>query len=181
MPFSKQKSGPEVSFELRHPWHPGTVFVFTFPKELPQAALDKEKHFIGLADDERKDAVRVALIETVGAMVSQEPEGFEGFPGAEQVAALKVAQEKLTHDLKEDVRRQIQREVERLNGELEAARATPLAERFKEYFDDPAHPELESLVTGAWRAYRAASLPAAYLKSREGSGAAGRVSASGAG
>jgi hypothetical protein len=139
--FSKEKSGPEVSFELRHPWHPGSVFVFTFPKELPQAALDKAKHFLGLTDDERKDAVRVALIAAVGAMVSSAPEGFEGFPADER----------------------------------------PLADRFTEYFDDPAHPELESLVAGAWRAYRAACLPAAYLKSREGSGAAGRVPAPGAG
>ncbi|MGB7925585.1 MAG: hypothetical protein WCF57_20270 [Pyrinomonadaceae bacterium] len=43
----------------------------------------------------------------------------------------------------------------------------PLAERFREYFDSPDDPELESILISVWRAYRASQVPNAYLKSRE--------------
>lgn len=45
----------------------------------------------------------------------------------------------------------------------------PLAQRMREYFDDPAVPELEQIVVTLWRQYRSAAIPQAYLKSAENS------------
>lgn len=55
--------------------------------------------------------------------------------------------------------------------------ARGLPQRVREYFDDPSKPELEAIILGAWRAYRASALPSAYLKSLQNNGArGGRVS-----
>lgn len=40
----------------------------------------------------------------------------------------------------------------------------PLAERVREYFDDPEQPELEAMLVVAWGEYRAGSTPTAYIK-----------------
>ncbi len=49
--------------------------------------------------------------------------------------------------------------------------ARSLAERFRAYFDDPSQAELEQIVVGAWRAYRASAMPSAYPKSFQADGA----------
>ncbi|MGI8997542.1 MAG: hypothetical protein ACR2GW_12830 [Pyrinomonadaceae bacterium] len=56
--------------------------------------------------------------------------------------------------------------------------ARPLPQRVREYFDDPGKPELEAIIAGAWRAYKAAAQPSAYLKSRENHHAASVISPS---
>lgn len=138
MAFSKQGNSKEVSVEVTHRWHPGALFVFHFPKRLPQSALDAEKSFLGLKDDERAEAHRAALVNTVAEMVTREPEGFDDFP--ETVCV----------------------------GPGTAAVSKNVADRVRVYFDDPEQPELEAIIVSAWRAYRAAAIPAAYTKSAEG-------------
>lgn len=179
MGFSKQSYDPVVSVEVHHAWYPREVFTFIFPKQLPQAALDREQSFFGLKDDARKDAHRVALVDMVAEMVESEPEGFEDFPGSAEVKAIRELRARLEESLKEKDRREVEAQIRSAESLLEVARRVTLSARFREYFDDPARPELEALVASAWRAYRAASLPAAYLKSREGNGAASRLSPQG--
>ncbi len=77
MGFSKERYEPEVSIEVRHVWHPGTAFVFHFPKVLPQAALEAQKTFLGLSQEETEEALRLALINVVAEMVTRLPEGFD--------------------------------------------------------------------------------------------------------
>ena len=48
---------------------------------------------------------------------------------------------------------------------VSSLRDVPLLERFVTYFDDPEQPELEQVIIAAWRAYRATSVPSAYMKS----------------
>lgn len=79
MGFSKNKNTKGLAIKVTHPWHPGAEFIFHFPKRLPQSALDAEKGFVGLKDDEREDAARLALIGVVAEMVTREPEGFDDF------------------------------------------------------------------------------------------------------
>jgi len=81
MSFSKANYAPEIAIAVSHAWHPGEVFTFYLPKVLPQAALDAEAAWIGVPSDERGEASRVALIQTVAAMLTREPEGFDDFPG----------------------------------------------------------------------------------------------------
>ena len=46
-----------------------------------------------------------------------------------------------------------------------AEESRPLSERARSYFDDESQPELEVILAGAWRAYKVAAIPAAYIKS----------------
>lgn len=80
MGFRKKGYSPEITIEVSHPWYPGSVFGFTFPKQLPQDALDAEGRLFGLKDEERGDASRKALIDVVARMVVREPSGFDDFP-----------------------------------------------------------------------------------------------------
>lgn len=137
MGFSKVKNSKEVSIAVSHAWHPGAKFVFHFPKTLPQSAVEAEKTFLGLKEDERAEAHREALINAVGEMVTRAPEGFDDFP---ETVTL---------------------------GPGSAGVSSKLSHRVCFYFDDPEQPELEAIIVSAWRAYRAASLPSAYLKSAE--------------
>ncbi len=133
MGFNKDKNEPDIAIEVRHPWHPGDVYTFYFPKKLPQLALDAEAKFLGLKEGERSDEYRKELINTVAAMVTREPEGFDHFPTDEVLPA--------------------------------GQSPRSLSIRMRDYFDDPNHPELESILVGVWRAYRASAVPSAYLKS----------------
>lgn len=135
MGFRKGASPPDVQIVVEHKWHPGTQFVFTFPKVLPQAAADAERAFIALKDEERADAYRRALVGVVAEMVTAEPEGFDDFPTGNVTGSL--------------------------------------ADRMRGYFDDPDRPELEQIIVGAWRAYKAAAVTAAYVKSLSVGGAPG--------
>lgn len=126
MGFAKKDSAPEITIEVQHQFHPGTIFSFTLPKILPQAALNAEAEFVGLKDDERPEAYREALVGLVAELVTLPPTGFDDF---------------------KDVI------------------APSLAERMRAYFNDPAHPELESILVAVWRAYKAAVVPVAYTKS----------------
>lgn len=144
MGFSKQGYEPEVAVEVRHNWHPGSVFVFYFPKVLPQAALDAEASFLGLNQDGDKDAVRTSLIDPLAEMATREPEGFDDFPCLTDVA--------------------------RAVGTVSIA---PLAERFRNYFDEPDKPELEQIVSGAWAAYKQGARPQAFLKRLQADSAGG--------
>jgi len=65
---------------VTHPYYPGETFTFTFPKVLPQAALDAERAYLALPDGERSEAYRVALIGVVAQALLCEPEGFDDFP-----------------------------------------------------------------------------------------------------
>jgi hypothetical protein len=144
--FTKKENPPEISIEVRHPWHPGSVFIFHFPKKLHQLALDAEQRFLGLTDDARPDEHRKAIIDTIAEMVIREPEGFDDFPDVNHV-------------------------VKPGDGKR------PLAPRMREYFDDDSQPELETIIVSAWRAYRAAAVPTAYVKSLQSDGeGAGHVS-----
>lgn len=80
MGFDKSTYQTEVNAVVTHQWHPGKEFIFTFPKLLPQAALDAEKTFLGLPDGERAEAARLALIGMLAEMVTKEPRGFDNFP-----------------------------------------------------------------------------------------------------
>ena len=144
MGFSKAHNKKEISIVVTHPMHPGDRYVFTFPKTLPQAALDAQGRFLGLPDTARAEEWRTALVATVAEMVIREPEGFDDF--------------------------------QRLTDEDRAAgmvNQRPLAERFVEYFNDAEQPELEAIIVQAWKEYKAAAVPAAYVKSPEDSGAPG--------
>ena len=78
MPFPKYE--PEIQIVITHQWHPGSKFIFTFPKRLPQAAIDAEAKLLGLGDQDRDEQARLLVIETVAKMSAQAPEGFPGFP-----------------------------------------------------------------------------------------------------
>lgn len=80
MAFSKATYEPEIRIEVRHAWHPDSVFAFYFPKRLPQVAADAEARFLGLEEAARADEHRRALIEAVAEMLTREPEGFDDFP-----------------------------------------------------------------------------------------------------
>jgi hypothetical protein len=136
MGFTKSTSQKEIAIKLTHPWYPGAEFTFHFPKRLPESALNAEKQFLGLKDDEREEQYRKGIINVVAEMVVREPEGFDDFT---------------------------------------ADTSRPLAERMRDYFDDPEQPELEAILVSAWRAYRAAAMPSAYLKSPESGSAKGNV------
>ncbi len=82
MGFIKSTNEPDITIVVTHPWHEGDVYSFTFPKRLPQAAVDAEKRFLGLKDEARPDESRRALIETLAEMVTREPEGFDDFPSS---------------------------------------------------------------------------------------------------
>lgn len=182
MGFSKKTSQPEIAISVTHPWHPGTQFVFHFPKQLPESAVEAEKTFLGLKDTERAGEHRKALVNVVAQMVTAEPEGFDDFPGAAEIAELKAVRARLEGDeLKEGEREQLEERVRSLEGALDTARQTPLAKRMRDYFDDETQPELEAIIAGVWRAYKAAAIPAAYIKSPGDSGAPGAVSPSPAG
>ncbi|MET0646973.1 MAG: hypothetical protein ABW208_10160 [Pyrinomonadaceae bacterium] len=180
MGFSKQDYEPAVAVEVRHNWHPGAAFVFHFPKVLPQSALDAEASFLALKPEEDKDAVRRGLINLVAEMVTHEPEGFDDFPGAAEVAALSRAQTQLLGPVKERDRRTLEEVVRDTQANLDEVRRSPLAERFRVYFDDSERPELEQIVSGAWAAYKQGARPTALLKriqnSRAGSGRPSGVS-----
>jgi hypothetical protein len=176
MGFTKQGSQPEVGFAVRHAWHPGTQFVFYFPKRLPQAALDAEQTYFGVKDSERPDEHRLALIKVVAEMASSEPEGFDDFPGAAEIAGLKDARAQLEAEgLTEAARGEIKRRAGEMENTLAAVRQVSLAKRMRDYFDDFTQPELEMILSGAWRAYKAAEIPAAYIKSPEDSVAPGAL------
>lgn len=49
--------------------------------------------------------------------------------------------------------------------------ARSLSIRMRDYFDDESKPELESILVGVWRMYRASALPAAHIKSFQNNGA----------
>lgn len=133
MPFSKATNEPDIRIEVKHSWHPGVVFAFTFPKRLTQLAADAEARFLGLKEDAREDEHRLALIQTVAEMVTKEPEGFDDFPIDEKLPP--------------------------------GGAPRSLSVRFRDYFDEPSQVELEQILIGAWRAYRASSVPSAYMKS----------------
>lgn len=176
MGFTKKGAQTEVGIIVKHAWHPGTQFVFFFPKRLPQAALDAEQTYLGLKDSECSDEYRLALINVVAEMASSELEGFDDFPGAAEIAGLKDARAQLeAGGLEEDARGEIERRIGELERSLAVVRETPLAKRMRDYFDDTTQPELEFLLAGAWRAYKAAAIPAAYIKSPEDSGAQGAL------
>lgn len=186
MGFKKKDSQTEVGISVTHAWHPGTKFVFYFPKRLPEAAVEAEQTYLGLKDSERPDEHRLALINVVAEMAASEPEGFDDFPGAEEIAGLKAARtqleaEDVTKAERQDARQEIERRVGELERALAAVRQTPLAERMRVYFDDTTQPELETILSGAWRAYKVAAIPAAYIKSPEDSGAKGALSLQAAG
>ncbi|HLM58175.1 MAG TPA: hypothetical protein VK422_18880 [Pyrinomonadaceae bacterium] len=144
MPFSKTKYDPTVAIVVHHKWYPGDAFTFYFPKVLPQSALDAERVFVGLKEDEGAESFRKALVNVVAEMAAEEPEGFDDFP-------------RLTKE-------------ERAQGTVNI---DPLPERMRAYFDDASKPELEAILSGAWRAYRASQVPSAYTKSVQGHGAGG--------
>lgn len=148
MGFSKKSYSPVIEIEVLHPYYPGEVFIFTFPKVLPQSALDAEKSYLGLPDTEQPEALRKGLIGVVAEMVTLPPTGFDDFPdlnpGELQTGSTKVALRRAVLD----------------------------------YFDDPEKPELEQIISGAWRAYKTAAIPAAYLKSVSGNGSGDRHAAS---
>lgn len=180
MGFNKQKNSKEIAISVTHPWHPGAQFVFHFPKALPQSALDAEAKFLGLKDAERPEEYRKHLIDTVAEMVTQEPEGFDDFPGAserDELEALRDAES--APGAKPDSRRATGISV--LEATLDRIREKPLQARMREYFDDQSQPELESIIVSAWRAYRAAAMPAAYLKSGKDRRPQGHLSSSQAG
>ena len=186
MGFTKKDSQQEVGIAVTHAWHRGTQFFFYFPKRLPEAAVEAEQTYLGLKDSERPDEYRLALINVVAEMASEEPEGFDDFPGAAEIASLKAAraqleEEDLTKAARQDARQEIERRIEELERALAAVRQTPLAERMRVYFDDTTQPELEAILSGAWRAYKVAAIPAAYVKSPEDSGAKGALSLQAAG
>lgn len=74
---------PDVEIVVSHAWHPDQKFVFTFPKKLPQAALDAEKDFLALDEKDRDEKARLGVIKTVAVMSSRAPAGFPGFPDGE--------------------------------------------------------------------------------------------------
>ncbi|MET0646380.1 MAG: hypothetical protein ABW208_07140 [Pyrinomonadaceae bacterium] len=182
MGFNKQTSQPAVGIIVKHSWHPGAAFVFYFPKRLPETALNAEQTYLGLQDSERPDEYRLALINVVAEMASSEPEEFDDFPGAAEIAGIKKARTQLKAEgLKDKEREEIEGRVEELERSLAVVRQVPLAKRMRDYFDDPTQPELEMILAGAWRAYKAAVIPAAYIKSPEDSGASGDLSLQAAG
>lgn len=80
MGFRKSTNETEVAVVVTHKWHPGDEFTFYFPKVLPQAAIEAEGRFLGLKEDAREEEYRQLLIETVAAMVTRDPIGFDDFP-----------------------------------------------------------------------------------------------------
>lgn len=52
--------------------------------------------------------------------------------------------------------------------------ARSLPERVRTYFNDTEKPELEAILVSVWRAYRAAAISSAYLKSIQNNGARSR-------
>ena len=175
MGFSKVTNAKEVSIVVTHPMHAGDRYVFTFSKLLPQAALDAQGRFLGLPDTARAEEWRTALVATVAEMVIREPEGFDDFPGAEQL--LRVAELNAQLDAPAGSRPKAfepdaaRAEIEARERELADIRRRPLAERMRVYFDDPEQPELEAIIVQAWKEYKAAAVPAAYVKSPEDSDA----------
>lgn len=150
MGFSKTKYEPTIRIEVLHQWHPDTIFAFTFPKRMPQTAAEAETRYLGINDEMRKDESRKALIESVAALIISEPEGFDDFP-------------RLTEK---------DRAAEMVN-------IKPLAERMREYFDEPDKPELEEILSAAYRAYRLTAMSSAYPKSLQaGSAGDGELSRS---
>lgn len=135
MGFSKKDRATEITIGVKHSYYPDTVFYFTFPKRLPQTALDQESKFIGLKDDEIPDELRKQLIALVSEMITGVT-GFDDFPTDER----------------------------------------PLAERAKEYFDSPEDPELETIISSVWTAYKVAAMPQTFLESRENHSAATHLS-----
>lgn len=85
--FTKNSYSPNVSIGVTLPTRPGDEYVFTFPKRLPQTALDAEEAFVGLDKEERADAFRLGLVRTVAAMLVTEPQGFGDFPVDERPLA----------------------------------------------------------------------------------------------
>jgi hypothetical protein len=109
-------------------------------------------------------------------MATEEPEGFEDFPGAAQVKALREARDELARPgIKEDEARAQRDIISGQRAQLNNIRATPLAERMRVYFDEPDKPEFEAILLSVWRGYKAAAVPAAYIKSlpRDDAGSAG--------
>jgi hypothetical protein len=47
----------------------------------------------------------------------------------------------------------------------------PLTDRMRAYFNDAEHPELETILVAAWKGYKRAAVPAAYIKSVQDSSA----------
>src|ERR1700759_3705513 len=80
MGFSKANYRDRFDVVVLHPQHPGDSYVFTFPKKLPQAALDAEKAFLALGDAATADDWRKALINVIAEMMTRDPEGFDDFP-----------------------------------------------------------------------------------------------------
>lgn len=179
MGFSKKENSKEIAIKVKHPWHPDSAFIFYFPKQLPETALAAERNFVGLKDDEREDAARLAMIGVVAEMVLREPEGFDDFPGAAEVAELKAVCARLEgEELEADERARLEERQRGLEEALARVRETPLAKRMCDYFDDPAQPELEQIIVSVWRGYKAAAIPAAYLFRPADSGAAGGLPSS---
>lgn len=131
MGFSKSNKEPDVSIVVNYF---GDTYELTFPKKLPQAALDAEQQFLGLKDDERGEKSREALVNLIAEMVTRPPKGFEDFS---------------------------------------VVSGPSLADRMRAYFNDPKHPELEAILVGAWKGYKAVAVPTAYLKSPENRSAPG--------
>ncbi|MDQ3649694.1 MAG: hypothetical protein M3458_05315 [Acidobacteriota bacterium] len=173
MGFTKKTNSNEIAIEVTHQWHPGQAFTFYFPKQLPQRALDAERDFLGLKETERADEYRLKLISLIAEMAQREPSGFEDFPGAAQIAALRELDERRqAKGIKTRDQGSLLAEIEKLDSELSEIRRVSLPQRIREYFDDTTQPELEQIIIAAWRAYKGGALPSAYLKSvsRNGGG-----------
>lgn len=87
MGFSKAAHEKEVTIIATHPFCPGVQFEFDLPKRMPQAAIDAERHMLGLPETARGDAHRLALIEVIGKLLLREPRGFDDFPEKEVLNA----------------------------------------------------------------------------------------------
>lgn len=87
MPFSKAEYEPDVAYAVTHPYYPGEEFVFWVVKELPQPAVEQEKAFLGLKDEEREEKSRELLTRLVSEMTTRPPLGFTDFPTDERPLA----------------------------------------------------------------------------------------------
>jgi len=198
--FTKKGYSPSVVVGVRHDWHEGefrfhfakvlpaaaleaekVYFGLTEPEQADAArkalvnvvALMSTREPEGFVDlpgsttklDEltgRLERINAELREldetTTRAVAGTPAEGARPSPGDDARAAL------------ERERDEIGRQFADASRELDAARATPLADRIRGYFDEPAMPELEQIAAAAWTAYKRGARPEAYLKSLSSNG-----------
>jgi hypothetical protein len=138
--FNKKEYEPNIPIVVNHPWHPSTDFKFFFAKRLSQSALDAETKYLGMKDEERPEAYREALIDLVIKMMSSPPEGFDDL-----VIPVGFSSE---HGFPS-----------------ETAQRQAAEQAMRVYFDDPAYPELETILVSAWKGYRVAALPTSFPQS----------------